>query len=371
MVAAPLRVRRGWLYAAVQRDVKRAKPLSAWRIVEICAVYGGSDRATGKGMIATDNGFHEVVGIVADADAAASRLIGALGYAQCHAGAVPPGALALMGISSEADAREVLIAHPDEARGSIRLISLDGRPAPWPAPLMRDGAQAWDSGGIFDINIRALADIGALHHALGAAGYRAHAPITDWDFGTLSVREVVETDADGLCVALMQRVRPPLTGYEGIGGNASWVFNSTQVVPDFAAARALFVDHLGWVPVQETEGFAGNAGGANCMGLPPALAATIPMQIGIYQAQGRMEGSVEIISFGCGGNDFAAARPPQRGWATLRFPVGDLDAFAHAMAAAGCELSGVQTFEWAPYGVVEAVAAITPWGARFEALRLI
>jgi catechol 2,3-dioxygenase-like lactoylglutathione lyase family enzyme len=279
-----------------------------------------------------------------------------------------------MGMSSEAGAREVLIAHPDAARGSIRLISLDGRPAfwpaSWPAPLMRDGAQAWDSGGIFDINIRALTDIATLHHALGAAGYRAHAPITDWDFGTLSVREVVETDADGLCIALMQRVHPPLAGYEAIGGNASWVFNSTQVVPDFAAARALFVDHLGWVPVQETEGFAGNEGGANCMGLPPTLAATIPMRIGIYQVQGRMEGSVEVISFGCGGNDFAAARPPQRGWAALRFPVGDIAAFARAMAAAGCDVSGVETFEWAPYGGVEAVAAITPWGARFEALRL-
>ena len=90
----------------------------------------------------------------------------------------------------------------------------------------------------------------------------------------------------------------------------------------------------------------------------------------LNQVQGRMEGSVEVISFGCGGNDFAAARPPQRGWAALRFPVGDLDAFAGAMAAAGCDVSGVETFEWAPYGGVEAVAAITPWGARFEALRL-
>ncbi|MFY7837752.1 MAG: hypothetical protein ACOVQ0_15875 [Novosphingobium sp.] len=367
MVAAPLRGLSGWLYAAAQRDVKQAKFLSARRIVVICAGQGDTDRVNGKDMIATDNGFHEVVGLVADADAAASRLIGALGYVQCHAGAVPPGALALTGMAPDAGAREVLIAHPDAARGSIRMISVEGAPA----PLMRDGAQAWDSGGIFDINIRALTDIAALHHGLGTAGYRAHAPITDWDFGTLSVREVVETDADGLCIALMQRVHPPLAGYDGIGGNASWVFNSTQVVPDFAAARALFVDHLGWVPVQETEGFAGNAGGANCMGLPPSLAATIPMRIGIYQAQGRMEGSVEVISFGCGGNDFAAARPPQRGWAGLRFPVSDLDAFVRAMAAAECEVSARHTFEWAPYGAVEAVAAITPWGARFEALRPI
>lgn len=318
-------------------------------------------------MIALDNGFHEVVGIVADAEASAQRLAGALGYRAVHTGDVGPEVLSSLGLAEDAAAREVLIIHPDAQRGAIRLISLAGSPA----PLMRDGGQAWDSGGIFDINIRALADINSLHTALGTAGFRAHAPITIWDFGSLAVREVVETDADGLCVALMQRISPPLQGYEGIGGNASWVFNSTQIVSDFDAARALFVDHLGWVPVQETQGFAGNDGGVNCMGLPPLLAAAIPMRIGIYHPHGRMEGSVEIISFGCGGHDFSAARPPMRGWAALRLPVSDLDAFAAAMDAAGCEVGSASEIEWAPYGKAEAVAAITPWGARFEAFRLV
>lgn len=318
-------------------------------------------------MLATDDGFQEAVGIVADADASAARLMTALGYQQRYAGAVPRGALASMGLDPDAAAREILVGHPDSPRGAIRLLSVEGAPA----SLMRDGAQAWDTGGIFDINIRALNDVVALHKHLGTAGYRAHAPITDWDFGALSVREVVESDADGLCIALMERVHPPLSGYEGIRGNASWVFNSTQVVPDFAAARALFVDHLGWVPVQETEGFAGNSAGANCMGLPPSLAPTIPISIGIYQAQGRMAGSVEVISFGCTGHDFSSARPPQRGWAALRFPVTDVARFAAAMTSAGCEVGAVRNFPWAPYGSVEGVSAITPWGARLEALRLL
>lgn len=206
---------------------------------------------------------------------------------------------------------------------------------------------------------------------MGRAGHRAFAPITNWQFGALAVPEVVEKDSDGLCIALMQRVSPPLQGYEGVGGNASWVVNSTQVVTDFAQAHALFVDHLGWVPVQETDGFAGNAGGVNCMGLPLSLAEQIPMRIGIYQAQGRMEGSVEIISFGLGGHDFSHARPPLRGWAVLRFPVSELDGFAKAMIAGGCEIVDEgRRFEWAPYGRAEFVAAVTPWGARLEGLRL-
>lgn len=318
-------------------------------------------------MIALDNGFDEAVGLVADGDAVARRLCDALGYRVVHAGPVPAGALALMGLEPEAPAREVLIAHPDGQRGGIRLVSVDDGPV---MPLMRDGAQAWDSGGIFDINIRALQDIEPLHAAMGRAGFRAHAPITDWDFGALAVREVVESNAEGLCIALMERVHPPLAGYKGIGGNASWVFNSTQVVADFAAARSVFVDHLGWTPVQETEGFAGQDSGANCMGLPPGLAPAIRMRIGIYHPQGRMEGSVEIIQFGCGGNDFSESRPPMRGWACLRFPVTDLAGFATRMRAAGCAVSAPQAFAWAPHGMVDAICATTPWGARLEALQL-
>jgi hypothetical protein len=317
-------------------------------------------------MISRDNGFEEAVGIVADCQASAQRLCQALDYEVLHDGVLPLAAGQLLGLGA-APARETLIGHPDASRGAIRLVTAEGAPA----PLMRDGAQAWDSGGIFDINIRALAGIDALHRSLGLAGFRAHAPIVDWDFGALSVREVVETDADGLCIALMQRVHPLLVGYEGIGGNASWVFNSTQVVQDFDAARALFIDQLGWLPVQETEGPAGTVGGANCMGLPVGLAGDVRMRIGIYHPQGRMEGSIEIISYDSGGLDYSSACAPQRGWAAVRLPVTDLAAFAAAMREARCEVSDTVRFEWAPHGEVEAIAATTPWGARFEALRLL
>lgn len=316
-------------------------------------------------MLSIDNGFQEAVAIVADDALSAGRLSRALGYDIRYQGHVPEGALALLGIGSERRATETLIGHPDLGRGDIRLLSLDGPPA----DLMRDGAQAWDTGGIFDINIRALAGgIEPLHRALGAAGFVAHSPVVAWDFGPLSVKEIVERDADGLCIALMERVAPPLSGYEAVGGPASWVFNSTQVVPDFDAARRLYVDALGWQIVQETEGFVADASGLNCMGLPPGLAPTIPMRIGIYQPLGRMEGSIEIVWFGCGGYDFSAAAPPGRGWTGLRFLVGDVDGVSARLADAGCVLTEPVMFDWQPHGMVRAVAARTPWGARLEAL---
>jgi len=325
-------------------------------------------RATLPAMIALDNGFEEAVGLVADCGDSAARLCAATGYEVGHRGPVPPGALALLGVDPGVGGEEILLRHPDARRGAIRLVALDlpRRPA------MRGGAQAWDTGGIFDINMRALQDIDALHAAFEQARFVAPAPVVDWDFGPLAVREVVEKDADGLCIALMERVHPPLTGYEGISGPASWVFNSTQVVADFDAARRVFVDHLGWRAVQETEGFAGQQGsGLNCMGLPPGIAPSTAMRIGIYHPAGRMEGSVEIIAFGCGGLDFSAAAPPGLGWASLRLPVSDLADFAARMRQAGCTLGEEAAFDWAPHGRVRGVCAVTPWGARFEALQWV
>lgn len=314
-------------------------------------------------MIALDNGFEEAVAIVADAGASAARLCAATGFVPLAQGPVDTGAMALMGLSGAA--REVLIGHPGVARGRIRLIQIDGPVA----GLNREGGQAWDTGGIFDINLRALPSIEALQRAMVAQGFVAQAPITDWDFGAIAVREVVSRDADGLCIALMERVRPPLQGYEGVSGPASFVFNSTQVVPDFDAARRLYHDCLGWLPVQETEGMAAQESGANCMGFPEGVAAGIPMRIGIYQPEGRMEGSVEIIQFGVRGHDFSDREPPLRGWTSLRFPVTDLEEFIERAAQGGCRIIGPVEAQWAPHPAGMAAAAITPWGARLEAFQ--
>lgn len=309
-------------------------------------------------MISLDNGFQEAVAIVADASATATRLQTCLQYGEVHRAPVPDGALALLGLAGR-KGTEILLSHPDSPRGAIRLIEVEGEPL----PRARDGAQPWDSGGIFDINIRALQGIEPLHNALSLHGFASPAPITDWDFGPLSVREVVEADADGVVIALMERVAPPLQGYEGIGGPASWVFNSTQIVPDFGEGRRFYVETLGWQVVQETQLL--HPDGRNCMGLPLGLAPEIQAKVGIYHPKGRMEGSVEIIAFDFAGIDFSQAGPG-RGWASLRFMVSDMAAMLERARGAGCELSAEVRFDWHPHGACRAAAIRTPWGARIE-----
>lgn len=309
-------------------------------------------------MISRDNGFQEAVALVADVDATAARLRASLHFVERWRGPTPTPFLDMLGLSGRAG-REVLLAHPDCERGAIRLIELEG----CPLRRMRDGGQPWDPGGIFDINLRALRGIEPLHNALSLAGFASPAPITDWQFGPLAVREVVEADGDGLVMALMERVSPPLIGYEGIGGPASWVFNSTQIVPDFTAARRFYCDVLGWQVVQESR--LEHPDGRNCMGLPLGLAPGIEAQVGIYHPHGRMEGSVEIIAFDFRGIDFSPA-PAGRGWLALRFMVSDAGDMLSRAAAAGCDVAPLREVDWQPHGPCRAGSIRTPWGARLE-----
>ncbi|TRW14447.1 VOC family protein [Glacieibacterium frigidum] len=311
-------------------------------------------------MIALDNGFDEATAIVLDLDASIERLCRVFGYTLVWRGDADPGACALMGIAEGWTGHEALLGDPAQERGFIRLFDFPGREL----GVMRDGAQPWDAGGVFDINIRALGPLEALHARMTRAGFCAFGPLTAWEFGPLSVKEVVSRDADGLAIATMQRVAPPLEGYENASGDTSYVFNSTQVVPDFDAAKAFFVDALGWQIVMESAWT--HEGGRNCLGLPIDLARTRELRVGIYQSNGLNEGSVEILCYGGEALDFSAA-PIGRGWAALRFPMRDVEGFMARAEAGGCTIVAPRRITVAPYGEAVAGVAITPWGARLEA----
>jgi catechol 2,3-dioxygenase-like lactoylglutathione lyase family enzyme len=315
------------------------------------------------GSGALDDGFHEATAIVLDVDASVARLCGALGYELLWRGKASSGALDLMGLDPGVPGEEALIGDPARARGFIRLFAFPGRMS----GVMRDGAQPWDIGGIFDINIRALRPIKPVHEAMTRAGFCAFAPITAFHFAGMDVKEVVDRDADGLAIALIERIAPPLTGFEAARGPASFVFNSSQIVPSLAAARAFAVDALGWTPVAEASWVHEN--GLNCMGFPPDVARTRRLKVAIFQAQGRNVGSVEFIEFEGESLDFSSAAPPDRGWAALRFPMTDVVGFIARAAAYGCTTLPPRVVTMQPYGQVKSAVAITPWGARLEAYR--
>jgi catechol 2,3-dioxygenase-like lactoylglutathione lyase family enzyme len=315
-----------------------------------------------------DGGFHEAVLVVGDAARVAASYGRAFGYRSLNQGRVSAETAAFYGLDGLAGAPELLIGEPGQGRGYVRLLQ-----APAGLPIGRFGGQAWDTGGIFDLDIRALGDIEAMTARAADEGFVPLAPITDYDFAGLKVREVVMVGHDGVGMAIISQEDPPLGGYEAAEGPASYAFNSTQVVRSLDEARAFFIDALGWKPVYETR-WAHPGSGLNCLGMPLNLARTHDFKVGIYHPQGVNFGSVEMLEIeGLEGFDFRA--PPgvvRRGIAALRFPVSDLDStLAAVRRGGGSVVAEPREIEIAPYGAAALAAVETPWGARLEFYRSI
>jgi hypothetical protein len=120
---------------------------------------------------------------------------------------------------------------------------------------------------------------------------------------------------------------------------------------------------VGLAQVSRTDVVGGD--GPNVMGLPWALARTLPIDIRGFAGATAGDSAIELIAMpGASGRDFAAdAHPPNIGIAGLRFMVGDLGA---AMARLGVDRTLPVETVVAPYGPVRAVTVSAPGGMWME-----
>jgi catechol 2,3-dioxygenase-like lactoylglutathione lyase family enzyme len=307
-------------------------------------------------------GFSEAVLIVRDERPHLDCWIGNGGWIVRDHGAVDPQLLAAWGRPG-ACGQEWLLAHPDCDTGFVRLMRLEGAS---PQRDIRADDQCWDSGGIFDLNVRVL-DVDAMAARMRALQWHGVAPPIAWDFGTLGVKEWLVRGPDNTRLALIERLYPPLIGFEHLR-EFSQVFNSSQIVRDLDVALAFYRDVLGFQLASRYES-PGFAPGPNLFGAPPGLAAQIGLKLCIVHPQGRVEGSVELVAApGADGRDLSAdAGPPHFGMATLRFPTHGIEALARHVKAAGHPLAmPVSTVTLTPHGEVRLMALRAPDGAWLE-----
>lgn len=284
------------------------------------------------------------------------------GYRKIWAGDSSESLKGLWGLTSQAVMRECLMGCPGTDAGYIRLYELDGIDQ---AEIRRD-AFSWDSGGIFDLDIRVprVMDYVDRLHALGWSDF---SPQVDWPFGELQVREWLTTGPDAVVLALIQRLAPPLEGFDKLNG-FSHVFNSSQIVADMD--RALdFYRRLGFQKVLHHEGPLGGRGG-EVLGLQASEAPVTPIDLVIIHPQGTMAGSVELVAYkDREGRDLSGlAHPANLGLNLLRFPVGNLRTYALELEAEGIELTsgGIVSTRLEPFGETELLAVQTPDGAWLE-----
>ncbi len=310
-----------------------------------------------------DSGFTEVVVSVASLERGSLPYLETGGWEVLHRGSIPASRLRFLSLPADSEGEEMLLRNPGTERGFIRLVRFE---TDIPTVQIRPSAQSWDSGGIFDFNVR-VKDIETSFEHLRSLGWIGYSEPVEFSFGPFVVKEALARGPDGMVLAMIERVQPPLDGWPHLR-RMSRVFNATQVVRDFDRSLRFFRDQLGFQVYLSHEG-ASPKPGPNVLGLPYNLTAEIPRQVVILSPDGKNDGSVELLAFkGASGADFSArAVAPNHGILSLRFPVLDLEAFQTALEKAGVEvLMGPVQLDLAPYGEVTALAIRAPEGARME-----
>jgi len=317
--------------------------------------------------LATDDavipqGFHEVVFSVSDLEAASEFYLEVAGWEVIVEGEASPGLAAHWGLGEHQIVEEALLRNPGTEHGWLRLVRFPGTEQ----KQIRSSAQTWDTGGIFDVNVRVL-DIHAKFQQLCEHGWQFYSDPVRFQFGPFVVWEVLAKGADGVVFAMVERLQPPLEGWPNLR-EFSHIFNSTQVVHDLDAGVAFYRDVLGFKVYLEHEG-PSEAPGPNVLGLPYNLASAISRKIVILSPDGSNSGSVELIAFdGLTGADFSLlAAAPNLGILALRYPVADLEAYRQRLAEhAVTPINGPSNLVIEPYGEVKIMTIRAPEGAWLE-----
>lgn len=308
------------------------------------------------------DGFCEAVVIVRAAAPHLTCWLEVGGWELRQQGMIDPRLLEGWGLPN-ASGEEWLLAHPACTTGHVRLLRLEN--AGVQADIRPDD-QCWDTGGIFDLNVRVL-DLAAKSSALRALSWHGPATPVRWDSGGLIVKEWLPRGPDNVRLALIERLQPPLAGFDHLR-DFSQVFNSSQIVRDLDVSTRFYCDVLGFKRCLNFQ-TAAFPPGANVFGLPSVVSSGVGLNLNIVHPQGTMEGSIEIVTTpGAVGVDLSAnAAPPNFGMAALRFPVKGLDDFARHLYQSAWPLAmPIVSLQLAPYGQVRMLSIRSPDGAWLE-----
>lgn len=308
------------------------------------------------------NGYQEAVFSVSDSAAYQEFFESVAGWQVIHKGEVDPALLSGWGLSAEASATETVIGNPGTERGFIRLIQF----ANVEQQQIRSNAQTWDTGGWFDANSR-IVSMEKIFAEFQRRDWQAASDPVEFEFGPFVVKEWLARGPDGIVLALIERVAPPLEGWPELR-SMSQLFNATQIVDDIDEASDFYLNTLGFEVYLEHSG-ASREAGPNVLGLPNNLATEIPRHITIVHPTGANMGSIELLEFeGADGHDYSArARPPNLGILMLRFEVNDIVAAESRLRAAGVEISMPPIrITLPPYGERYVMAFLGPGGVWLE-----
>lgn len=311
-------------------------------------------------------GFQEVIFSVSNIEAAEDFYLRVANWECIFRGATSREQLNYWGLGLEAQAHEVVLKNPGDQSGYLRLIQFQNVPQ----VQIRSSGKPWDSGGIFDVNMRSK-DLAATFQEFQQAGWNGHSDPVRFQFGKFDVSEVAMQGPDGIVIAMMQRHAPPLEGFPHLK-KLSHIFNSTHIAKDIDAAYDFFINKLGFKVYLQVEG-KNRAPGKNVLGLPQNTNAQVELPVFIVHPDGTNLGSIEFLKVkGLEGEDFSArAVPPNLGILMIRFPVEDAAEYLRLLKGRGVEpYIDIQELSISPYGKVKVFVLRSPDGVWLEFMEM-
>lgn len=307
-------------------------------------------------------GFQEVVFSVTDLALATQFYQKVVGFELVHQGKAASRQVDFWQLPEETTVEEVILGNKGEDKGFIRLVKFHHIEQ----EQIRSSAHSWDTGAIFDINLRSK-DLNAIFKEFQDHGWNGVCDPIRYQFGPFDVSEVLMKGPDGIVIAMMERHAPPLEGFPNLK-KLSQVFNSSHICRDVDITLNFFIKKLGWKIYMHAESTGRNAV-ANVLGFPFNINPSVELPVYIVHPKGSNLGSLEFIQVkGLTGKDFAdKAKPPNLGILMYRFPVSDAMAYAKAIQEKGVSLHlPPQEMTIQPYGKVIIFAIISPDGIWME-----
>jgi len=309
-----------------------------------------------------NNGWQEAVIVVSDLNRITEDLEIVGGWKTIDEGKLEREQIQLWSLDKVVTGKYKLVRNPDTTKGFLRFIQLDNNEQ----EQIRPSGQIWETGGICDLNFR-VTDINDKYKKLLARGWTAYNDPTEYDFGPVTVSEVLMIGPDGVCFALIERIAPPLEE-DGKPYAINRTFNSTMIVKDIDKSYKFFRDTLGFNTVMEVLGHRLEAG-PNVLGLAHNIVPNHAMNVYIVHPNGVTDGSIELLKLDDleGRNFTPKAKPFNLGITSLRFPVTSLDKkYTELKEKDSITIYEPTTLEMKPYGKVKIFALELPEGGWVE-----
>lgn len=235
-------------------------------------------------------------------------------------------------LPAKATARFVKYCAPQAQIGCVRFVRFAGvaqRP-------IRLAARPWDTGGIFSLMMRSNNVREAFSRAI-AMGWSAETEPYHFGFGGSDLYNVVLSNAEGLNLALYERVSPPFDEYPLT--RMSRAFNSMRMVRDQRASVA-FYKKLGFSAAFDSD-YIDPKPTVNNFSIPANYADKVTRRASAMHPVPTDMGRVEVMQFvGLEGKDVSEfASPPNLGIVSLRFPVTGLAAYRQKLSAKGIAIA--------------------------------